>query len=308
MKKILFGLAVVFGSWMSAQVYQDYYPTSGNTAGYYDEYDDEFYFPDDYYFEYPSDYYTQDFYRSYYDDYRRSIYDVNWNRFFSTYRLSPRQIREIMMLNDQFSSFSAWNSFYRYNPDRWYYDRFYSLERILGPRIFVIFQNHYYNGYNPVVYYQNYRRQHYAPRVYVIPRYRNINVNRYRVDRVQYHQNNPRPKIGFRDTPRIANTPSAAPRANGFRENAVQNNSGTKGLRNGSTPQPRTSPRNQNDDTRNSGMRSPNESLRNDTAPSRERSPLRNMQNSSPGQRSQSPGNSSPGISAGTPGMRLTSR
>lgn len=308
MKKMLFGLAVVFSSWMSAQVYQDYYPTSGNTAGYYEEYDDEFYFPDDYYYEYPSDYYTQDFYRSYYDDYRRSIYDINWNRFFSTYRLAPWQIREIMLLNDQFNSFSAWNSFYRYNPDRWYYDRFYSLERILGPRIFVIFQNNYYHGYNPVVYYQNYRRQHYAPHVFVVPRYRKINVNRYRVDRVQYHKANPRQKIGFRDSPRISNAHAVTPRENGFREDAAPTVGGTKGLRNGTIPEPRTSPRAENNNTRTNGMRVPNDSFRNGSAPNRERSPIRNMENQAPGQRQHLPANGNRGMSSGAQGMRLTSR
>ncbi|MBD8017685.1 hypothetical protein [Kaistella pullorum] len=313
MKKLLFGLAVVFSSWMSAQIYQDYYPTSGSSVGYYEEYDDEFYFPDDYYYEYPSDYYTQDFYRSYYDDYRRSIYDVNWNRFFSMYRLSPWQIREIMMLNDQFQSYNAWNSFYRYNPDRWYYDRFYALERILGPRIFVIFQNNYYHGYNPVIYYQNYRRQHYAPHVYIVPRYRNINVNRYRVDRVQYHKTNPRQKIGFRDTPGNANAQNVAPRANGFRDHSTPNTADTKGLRNGTAPAPRTAPR-QNDNTRQNGMRTPNESLRNDSGfrndnnSGNTKAPLRKMENSAPSPRQQSPATGNPGMSAGTPGMRLTSR
>ncbi|ACU06867.1 hypothetical protein FIC_00400 [Flavobacteriaceae bacterium 3519-10] len=314
MKKILFGLSVFFTTLMSAQIYQDYYPTSDNSAGYSDVYDDEFYFPDDYYYEYPADYYSNDLYRSYYDDYRRSIYDVNWNRFFSAYQLAPWQIQQIMMLNDQFRSYSAWNSYYRYNPDRWYYDRFYSLERILGPRIFVIFQNNYYNGYNPVVYYQNYRRQHYVPHVYVVPRYRNININRYRVDRVKYHQTNPRQNIGFRDNPRTANSNgNIAPRADGFREGAQKSGS-TQGFRNEGDGVVRSAPR-----VQNGGLRSPevkpqaespksNSGLRNDRSEIRNSAPQRRIENNSPSPRNQTPGLRTPAASARTSGQRLTSR
>lgn len=314
MKKILFGLSVFFTTLMSAQIYQDYYPTSGSGVGYSEEYSDEFYFPDDYYYEYPADYYTSNMYKSYYDDYRRSIYDVNWNRFFSTYRLAPWQIQEIIRLNDQFSSFSAWNSFYRYNPDRWYYDRFYSLERILGPRIFVVFQNNYYNGYNPVVYYQNYRRQHYATHVYVVPRYRNINVNRYRVDRVKYHQTNPRQNIGFRNMPRTANSNgNNAQRANGFREGAATQTPRTEGLRNGGDSVVRSSPRVQNGGLRSSEVRpqakqpKTDNGLRNNNSGTRATVPQRKIEsNSAP--RNQSPGLRTPAASSRTPGQRLTSR
>lgn len=204
MKKILFGLSVFFTTLVSAQNFPDYYPNN-NTTYNNDYYDDEMYFPDDYYYEYPSDYYTNDFYQGSYNDYQRSIADVNWNRFFSQYRLSPWQIQEIMMLNSQFASYNAWNSYYRFNPDRWYYDRFYALQNIMGPQVFVIFQNNYYNGYNPVIYYQNYRRQHYVTNIYVVPRYRKINVNRYRIDRNQFHQNNPRSQMGFNNSPRNGN-------------------------------------------------------------------------------------------------------
>lgn len=314
MKKILFGLSVFFTTLMSAQIYQDYYPTSGNSAGYSDEYNDEFYFPEDYYYEYPADYYTSNMYKSYYDDYRRSIYDVNWNRFFSTYRLAPWQIQEIMRLNDQFNSFSVWNSFYRYNPDRWYYDRFYSLERILGPRIFVIFQNNYYNGYNPVVYYQNYRRQHYATHVYVVPRYRNINVNRYRVDRVKYHQTNPRQNIGFRNMPRTANSPgNNAPRANGFREGTATQSPRTEGFRTGGDSVVRSAPRGQNEGLRSSEVRpqaqqpKTDNGFRSKNSGTRSTVPQRKIEsNSAP--RNQSPGLRTPAASSGMRGQRLTSR
>lgn len=243
MKKILFGLSVFFTTLVSAQNFPDYYPNN-NTTYNNDYYDDEMYFPDDYYYEYPSDYYTNDLYQGYYNDYRRSIVDVNWNRFFSQYRLSPWQIQEIMMLNNQFASYSAWNSYYRFNPDRWYYDRFYALQNIMGPQVFVVFQNNYYNGYNPVVYYQNYRRQHYVTNVYVIPRYRKVNVNRYRIDRNQYHQNNPRTQMGFNNSTRNGNGNwQNNSNKGGFRnENAVPNNPRGNGFRNQSQEPVRNTP------------------------------------------------------------------
>lgn len=263
MKKIFFGLSVFLSALISAQNYPDHYPTNANNnnSSYYGDEEDATYFPDDYYYEYPSDYYTNDFYQSSYNDYRNSIYDVNWNSFFARHRLSSWQIQQIMILNDSYPSYSAWNSYYRYNPDRWYYDRFYALQNIMGPRIFVVFQNNYYHGYNPVVYYQNYRRQHYVTNIYVVPRYRNININRYRIDRTQYQQNNPRQEMGFRDNGRNTNgnwqnnsnnsgfrsndNLSTTPRNSGFRSNAdtaVKTNPqlNDSGFRNNSDIKPQT--------------------------------------------------------------------
>ena len=191
MKKIIFGTLMMFGSFALAQNYPDYYPSNNsNNNGYYSDNDDRSYFPDDYYYDYPSDYYTDDYYNANYNDYRRSISNVNWERFFVENRISPYQVREIARLNQMYSSFSTWDNYYRYNPDRWYYDRFSALENILGTAIFAIFENVYYGGYNPVVYYRNYRINHYRPAIYVVPRYRNVNINVYRVDRYNYHQNN----------------------------------------------------------------------------------------------------------------------
>lgn len=243
MKKILFGLSVFFTTLVSAQNFPDYYPNN-NTTYNNDYYDDEMYFPDDYYYEYPADYYTNDLYQGYYNDYRRSIVDINWNRFFSQYRLSPWQIQEIMMLNNQFASYQMWNDYYRFNPDRWYYDRFYALQNIMGPQVFVVFQNNYYNGYNPVIYYQNYRRQHYVTNIYVVPRYRKINVNRYRIDRNLYHQNNPRTQMGFNNSPRNGNGNwQNNSSKGGFRnENAAQNNPRGNGFRNGTQESVRNTP------------------------------------------------------------------
>lgn len=323
MKKLLLGISVFVATLSSAQIYKDYYPTNYPGGGYYEDYDDEYYFPDDYYYEYPADYYTSDLYRSYYNDYRRSIYDVDWNRFFRTYRLSSWQVQEIMMLNDRFGSYSAWNSYYRYNPDRWYYDRFYALERILGPKVYVIFQNNYYQGYNPVSYYQNYRRVHYRPTVYVVPRYQRVNVNRYRVDRVQYHKTNPRQKIGFRDTPRGQNSQgNTGSNSSGFRkdgnvktqEREFRNEGNYKaqnqGLRNGADPV-RVAPRAKTENNER-GFRPQAESPRNESGFRTPRSeapsgaPQRKAEAAPESEKSPTPG-LRPSSGGRIPGQRLTS-
>lgn len=191
MKNLILFLALgLFSISCTAQYYPNsndgYYSTNSGWYG-----DDSYYFPDDYYYEYPYDYYNDDYYRSFYSDYRRSIDMVNWYRFFREMNLNRWQIEAISDLNNQFPSFYIWSDYYRTNPKRWYYDRFYALERILGSRVFALYQNSYYNGYNPVSYYNNYWRDYYRPKYYsyyVIPRYRNVNVNVYRVDRSAYHR------------------------------------------------------------------------------------------------------------------------
>jgi hypothetical protein len=232
MKKILIGFAMSFAALSFAQQY----PNNGwgdddryyQNDGYYSDQDDQNYFPDDYYYNYPQDYYPQDYYQSNYNEYRNSIVNINWNVFFTQNRLSRFQIDQVLRLNNLYVSFSTWNNFYRYNPDRWYYDRFYALERILGPRVFVTFQNNYYRGYSPVVYFQNYRTTHYASIYRPMPRYRNVNINIYRVDRAKFRRmDNPtisivrsqRPNNGFRGPVRDGSN------GGGFRnQNEVRNN------------------------------------------------------------------------------------
>ena len=309
MKKIFLGLSVLFATLISAQNYPDYYPSDNNT--YNNDYDDEFYFPDDYYYEYPSDYYTNDLYQGYYNDYRRSIVDVNWNRFFSQYRLAPWQIQQIMMLNDSYASYASWNSYYRFNPDRWYYDRFYALERILGPQVFMVFQNNYYNGYNPIVYYQNYRRQHYVTNIYVINRYRNINVNRYKIDRAQYHQSNPRNSIGFNHTTRNGNGNWQNNSNNGgFRNDpAMQTSTRGNGFRNQTDAPIKSLPNNNNNGQRNNrGFRTEsttpknNGGIRSNDSGFRNTSPQRKIQNNPNQQKAPSSG----ARSSNNSGMRFT--
>ncbi len=170
MKKILTILWLAVTGLGFAQQYPDPYGTEYGTD-YYSDY------PDDYFYEYPEDYYPEDYYRSYYNDYRRSITGVNWNDLIYRLRLSPWQVEQLRILNRQYPTYGSWNSYYRINPDRWYIDRFMALQQILGPQQFVYFTNMYYEGYSPIVYFINYRRNYYVPRYRPIQRYRNVNVN-----------------------------------------------------------------------------------------------------------------------------------
>ncbi len=243
MKKLLFGLSVCFATVLSAQNY----PSNngwGNNSSSYSSYDDQYsdyYFPDDYYYEYPDDYYADDFYRGYYDDYRQSLQIINWNRFFRENNLSRRQISMILDLNNQFNNFNVWNSYYRSNPQRWYYDRYFALERILGPSVYIVFQNNYYNGYNPVIYYHNRWDNYYRPSYYIRPAYVNININYYKVNRQQYHQsvgnnygwNQPRNvSNGFKeDNNRIGSYRNNQAAENGFKNAGNRNSSLENGSR-----------------------------------------------------------------------------
>lgn len=233
MKKIFLGLSVVFASLFSAQYSQNNgWGNDGYNNGYYGDRDDSYYFPEDYYYEYPDDYYSDDYYRSYYNDYRRSISMINWERFFMQYQLTRMQMEMIMDLNRQFNSYYVWNNYYRMNPNRWYYDRFYALERILGPQVFIVFQNNYYNGYSPFTYYTNRWHNYYQPRFRVRPAYVNVNINLFRVNRNDYHRsvgNN----YGW-NQPRNQRTPGGFREDNGYRSNTNssgyrnQNNTGLR--------------------------------------------------------------------------------
>ena len=256
MKNIFIGFALGLATLSFAQQYPNngwdndgYY---GNNDGYYSDDDDRNYFPDDYYYNYPQDYYPADYYQSYYNDYRQSIININWNGFFVQHRLNRWQIDQILYLNNLYSSFAAWNNFYRYNPDRWYYDRFYAMERILGPRVFVIFQNNYYHGRSPIVYFQNYRKTYYAPRYRVMPRYRNVNINIYKVDRNSFRRND-NPTLNVVRSSRAGSIRNGNS-SDGFRNpnsnNGVRNNNGNNGIRNNNG---------------NGGVRSNNGGFRNDS-------------------------------------------
>lgn len=240
MKKILIGFALSMATLSFAQQYPNngYGDDDGyyQNDGYYSDQDDQNYFPDDYYYNYPQDYYPGDYYQTNYNDYRNSVVSINWNVFFAQNRMSRWQVDQVVRLNNLYGNFTTWNNFYRYNPDRWYYDRFYALQRIMGPRVFVLFQNNYYHGSSPVVYFQNYRRTNYASICRPMPRYRNININIYRVDRAKFRRNdNPtfnivrsqRPNNGFRGSVKDGSNNG------GFRNQAEnRNNNNSGGFRN----------------------------------------------------------------------------
>ncbi|MCG2792484.1 MAG: hypothetical protein L6262_02910 [Weeksellaceae bacterium] len=200
MKKIMLGLAMILGTMTYAQDYYDTYPSEYNG---YEYYDSSYDYPDEYYYNYPTDYYPDEYYQEYYNDYQKVVVSVNWNQFFVQYHLSPIQINRIIVLNKRFASYNAWNSYYRWNPNRWYYDRFYALQSILGPRVFVVYQKVYFHGASPFVFYRNRCVNFYARRYPVRPVYRNVNINVYRVNRTDF-------KESFRNTNRNANmiTPS----------------------------------------------------------------------------------------------------
>ena len=223
MKKIFLGLSFLMGLLVSAQ-----YNSSQGWVNQYSDYgyseNENYYFPEDYYYEYPQDYYDDGYYIDQYRDYQLSIDRVNWNRFFREFRLNRNQISLIIDLNRQFSSYYIWSSYYRMNPKRWWYDRFYALERILGPQIFMVFQNRYYNGYHPVAYYNSYWYDYYQPRYYVMPAYRYVNVNVYKINRYDYHRN-----VGNQygwNQPRNSHDPG------GFKEDRENSNGGFRNLQN----------------------------------------------------------------------------
>lgn len=258
MKKILLGFALSLATLSFAQQYPDNgwgdNGSNGNNNGYYSDQDDQNNFPNDYYYNYPQDYYPSGYYQNYYNDYRNSISNINWNVFFAQNRLNRWQIDQVLRLNNLYVGFTAWDNFYRYNPDRWYYDRFYALERILGPRVFVTFQNNYYHGSSPIGYFQNYRRTYYVPRYRVMPHYRNVNINVYRVDRAKFRgTNNPsfnivrssREDNGFRGSGRDGNSGGFRSQSNnGGRDN--NNSGGFRGSNSGGF-------RNDNNEVRNGG-------------------------------------------------------
>lgn len=307
MKKIFFTLAIIFGGLVSAQDYYDTYPNEYNG---YEYYDNSYDYPEDYYYNYPTDYYPDQYYQGYYNDYRRAVYNVNWNRFFSQHRLSPFQIEQILMLNNRFASYDAWNSYYRWNPDRWYYDRFYALQNILGPRIFVVYQNVYFRGASPFVYYRNRNVNFYARRYPVRPVYRNVNINIYKVNKGNF-------KEGFRNVGRNQNMIQTN-RNDGIRTQPIR--SGANGNNIGGTRISGSGRTENNSGTRNqNGIRNNNDNIRTQSAPIRnegtrnQNNGIRQNQNSERKIENRSNGgqrNASPKSENGNrnSGMRFTSR
>ncbi|MHA6696402.1 hypothetical protein [Chryseobacterium sp. A321] len=342
MKKILLTVALGLFGLSSAQ----YYPSNGGNSQYESGWygDEDHYFDEDYYYEYPDDYYVDDYYRSFYNDYRQSITRVNWNRLFRELRLNSWQANMVMDLNRQFPDYYSWNSYYRSNPNRWYYDRFYALEQILGPRAFSIYQSYYYNGRSPVQYYVNFWRSNYRPRYYsyyVVPRYRSVNINLYKINRKNYHRNvgtqygwnqprnsnDARFKSGSNNTLRNSSVNSSnavSSRNSGFKSSTSASSSSQRasGLRTGTATSVRTEPRRTTQATpqRTSGLRtntaSTNSNVRSSSSartsrPTVTKAPSRPTSNRSAGVRSSQrtassskAASSSSGSSSRTSGMR----
>jgi len=314
MKKIFLSLALVLGTLVFAQDYYDTYPNEYNG---YEYYDNSYDYPEDYYYNYPADYYPDQYYQGYYNDYQRAVVSVNWDQFFMQNRLSPFQINQIMMLNNRFASYDAWNSYYRWNPDRWYYDRFYALQNILGPRVFVVYQNVYFRGASPFVYYRNRCVNFYARRYPVRPVYRNVNINIYKVNRGNF-------KEGFRSMGRNDNMINPPRNNGGIRTQPIRNgaNGNIGGIRNPQNNGIRSQQNggirpNDNSGIRNTGgIRNGNDNIRTQS-PSiiternqnngirQSQNSERRIENRSNNQRNSAPRSESNGRSSGT---RFTSR
>ncbi|GAB0156502.1 hypothetical protein CHRYSEOSP005_17670 [Chryseobacterium sp. Alg-005] len=89
----------------------------------------------------------------YYNDYRRSITDVNWTNIATDLVLTAIQVKQLNTLNNRYPDYNTWLRVYGDNPDRWRTDRYYEIERILGPQKYLKFKNKYYKGQNPVAVY-----------------------------------------------------------------------------------------------------------------------------------------------------------
>ncbi|RKT01886.1 hypothetical protein BCF58_1112 [Chryseobacterium defluvii] len=96
----------------------------------------------------------------YYNDYKRSIADVNWTTVATDLVLSAIQVKQLNTLNSRYSDYNTWLRVYGDNPDRWRTDRYYEIERILGPQKYLKFKNKYYKGKNPVAVYNRNKNNH----------------------------------------------------------------------------------------------------------------------------------------------------
>lgn len=90
---------------------------------------------------------------TYYNDYNRSISSFNWQTIVADLVLTPAQKDQLFALNNRYPTYDSWARVYERNPDRWRYDRYYELERILGRDKYATFKNKYYKGQNPVAVY-----------------------------------------------------------------------------------------------------------------------------------------------------------
>ncbi|HAI81836.1 MAG TPA: hypothetical protein DCL65_12545, partial [Chryseobacterium sp.] len=138
---------------------------------------------------------------------------------------------------------------------------------------------------------------------------------RYRINKVKYHQANPRQNIGFQNSPRTGNGNwNNAQRKEGFRNDGDLNKrTENNGFRNGNEAPVRTAPRISNGTTRNNEIRPQTETPRNNggfrdnNSGIRNTDPQRKIESNSGSLRNQTQGTATPGNTARIPGQRFTS-
>lgn len=108
--------------------------------------------------------FTLGFSQNYYNDYRGSVSSINWGQLAIFLGLNKNQINQLTVLNNRYPDYNSWNRAYAKEPNRWYNDRYYEIERIMTPEQYKKFYSRYYNGQNPRLKYDNdYRRYQNRP-------------------------------------------------------------------------------------------------------------------------------------------------
>ncbi|WP_250255213.1 hypothetical protein [Chryseobacterium sp. Marseille-Q3244] len=111
--------------------------------------------------------FTLGFSQNYYNDYRGSVSSINWGQVAIFLGLNRSQINQLTVLNNRYPDYNSWNHVYAKEPNRWYNDRYYEIERIMTPEQYKKFYSRYYNGQNPRLKYDNdYRRYQNRPQMY----------------------------------------------------------------------------------------------------------------------------------------------
>lgn len=110
--------------------------------------------------------FTFGFSQSYYNDYRGSVSSINWGQVAIFLGLNNNQINQLTLLNNRYPDYNSWNRAYGKEPNRWYTDRYYAMEKIMTPVQYKKFYSQYYQGQNPRVKYDNdYRNHHDRPQM-----------------------------------------------------------------------------------------------------------------------------------------------
>ncbi|MGH1516409.1 hypothetical protein [Chryseobacterium sp. JK1] len=99
--------------------------------------------------------FTLGFSQNYYNDYRGSIASINWGQVAIYLGLNKAQINQLTILNSRYPDYNSWNHMYGREPNRWYTDRYYAMEKIMTPEQYRRFYARYYQGLNPRLKYDN---------------------------------------------------------------------------------------------------------------------------------------------------------